>query len=90
MKERKNKIISLWNIFAIMIFVGFFVFCMILGGSASNGYQEAGKYYVGEHGAYTEVSETVWLISSVWEILFFVSLILTMIINAAYQSSKRR
>ena len=82
--------VTLWNICCVIVFIGFFLFSMIVGGSAVNGYQEAGKYFVGEHGAYVEVSETVWMISSVWEILFFVSLFLTMIINTAFQMSKRR
>ena len=80
MKENRNKgdiFITLWNTTGIIIILGFFVFSMIIGGSAGNGYQEAGKYFVGEHGSYIEVSKTIWLISSIYEILFWISLPLT-------------
>lgn len=80
MKEKKSKddiLITLWNIAGIIIILGFFVFSMIIGGSAGNGYQEAGKFFVGEHGTYVEVSETIWTISSIYEILFWLSLPLT-------------
>jgi len=80
MKENRNKgdkLITLWNTTGIIIILGFFVFSMVIGGSAGNGYQEAGKYFVGEHGTYVEVSETIWTISSIYEILFWISLPLT-------------
>ena len=80
MKKNRNKgdiFITLWNTTGIIIILGFFVFSMIIGGSAGNGYQEAGKYFVGEHGSYMEVSKTIWLISSIYEILFWISLPLT-------------
>ena len=80
MKENRNKgdiFITLWNTTGIIIILGFFVFSMIIGGSAGNGYQAAGKYFVGEHGSYMEVSKTIWLISSIYEILFWISLPLT-------------
>ena len=80
MKEKRSKddiLITLWNIAGIIIILGFFVFSMIIGGSAGNGYQEAGKFFVGEHGTYVEVSETIWTISSIYEILFWLSLPLT-------------
>jgi hypothetical protein len=40
--------------------VAFFVHVSVLGGSAMNGRIENGKYYVGEHGRYTEVSATAF------------------------------
>ncbi len=80
MKEKRNKadiLITLWSAFGVIVILGFFVFSMIIGGSAGNGYQEAGKYFVGDHGSYVEVSETIWIISGILEILFWISLPLT-------------
>ncbi len=42
MKEKRNKgdiFISLWIIFGVIVILGFFVFSMIIGGSAGLGYQ---------------------------------------------------
>lgn len=76
-RKKADFIITVWIAFGIVVILGFFVFSMIIGGSAGNGYQEAGKYFVGDHGSYVEVSETIWIISSVYEILFWISLPLT-------------
>ena len=43
MNEKRNKgdiFISLWIALGVIIILGFFVFSMIIGGSAGNGYQE--------------------------------------------------
>ncbi len=80
MNEKTKKgdiLITLWIAFGVMIILGFFIFTMIIGGSAGNGYLEAGKYYVCDHGNCVEVSETIWMISSVLEILFWVFVPLT-------------
>lgn len=80
MKEKRNKgdiFITLWNTLGIIIILGFFVFSMIIGGNAFLGYIENGHYFVGEHGQYVEVSETLWLISSVWTTLFWIFIFLT-------------
>ena len=97
MKEKRNKgniLITLWNTLGIIIILGFFVFSTIIGGSAGNGYQEAGKCFVGEHGTYVEVSETIWTISSIYEILFWISLPLTpigaFIISNIQERTERR
>ena len=47
MKEKRNKgdiFITLWNTIGIII-LGFFVFSMIIGGSAGLGYQENGHFF---------------------------------------------
>ena len=78
--KRKNKsdlFISLWIGIGITFVLGFFVFSMIIGGSAGNGYQEAGKYFLGEHSSYIEVSKTIWTISRIWGIAFWIFVPLT-------------
>ena len=80
MKTKRIKgdiIITLWISFGVMIILGFFLFSMIIGGSAGNGYQDAGRFFVGEHGIYVEVSKTIWTISRVWGILFSIFIPLT-------------
>lgn len=42
----------------------FFVFTVTVGGDAVSGYcDDGGKYYVCNHGEYTEVSQQIWEIS---------------------------
>ncbi|MBE6645233.1 MAG: hypothetical protein E7612_07665 [Ruminococcaceae bacterium] len=71
-KSRKYKLMTAWNVFCIVVILGFFVFSMVIGGSAGLGYQENGRYFVANHGQIIEVTRTVWRISRIWEIAFFV------------------
>lgn len=93
MKKERNKgdmFVTLWNICCVIVFIGFLVFSMIVGGSAVNGYQEAGKYFVGEHGRYVEVSETIWIMSNILEILFWVFILGSFVIFIVRENLKRR
>lgn len=76
-KEKRNVILTLWNALCITVVAAFFVFSDIVGGFAGLGYQEAGTFFVGNHGDYTQVSETVYTISSILEVLFWVFIPLT-------------
>ena len=62
MKRQKgnNIAITIWNGLGIVIILAFFLFSMIVGGSAGNGYQESGRYFLGSHGDYVEVSSAIW------------------------------
>ncbi len=80
MKENRNKgdiLITLWNTTGIVIILGFFVFSMIIGGSAGLGYQENGHFFVRDHANVVEVSEVIWTMSRIWGILFWVFIPLT-------------
>ena len=69
MKNKRNKsgiFISLWITLGVIVILGFFVFSMIIGGTAGNGYQDV-----------VQVSEIIWKISSIWEILFWIFILLT-------------
>ena len=79
MKKTKpyGEIISAWLVLGITILLGFFVFSMIIGGSAELGYQENGRFFVCDHAEITEVSKEIWIISRVWSILFWIFLPLT-------------
>ena len=76
-KRKKDVVISVWIVFGVLIVLGFFLFSMIIGGSALNGYRESGSFFVGNHGKYTEVTEPIFVISCVWGILFYVFIPLT-------------
>ena len=78
-KSTKKNIAVVVKITCIMLILSFFIFSMIVGGNAGLGYEENGKYFVGNHGDFSEVSETVWVISYVLEMLFWISVPLTII-----------
>lgn len=73
-RKKGDIIITFWIAFGVVIVLGFCVFSMIIGRDALNGYIENGHYFVGNHGEYVEVSERIWRISCVFEILFWISL----------------
>ena len=79
MKRQKgnNIAITIWNGLGIVIILAFFLFSMIVGGSAGNGYQESGRYFLGSHGDYVEVSSAIWTASCVLEVLFWIFIPLT-------------
>ena len=76
-KNKTNLILTIWNATGIVIIAGFFLFGFIIGGTAALGYCEANIYFVGNHGEYTQVSETIYRISFIWEILFWIFIPLT-------------
>ena len=49
----------------ILNFIAFFIIALSLGGDAVNGKEEAGRYYLANHGRYTEVSRSVFMYSKV-------------------------
>ncbi len=54
------KWLVLIGLIALVNFSSFIAIDLYLGGSALNGKQENGKFYLSEHGRYTEVSETIF------------------------------
>ena len=80
MKKKGNTqdiFIILWIAFGIIVIIGYFLFSVIIGGSAGNGYQQGEHYFVCSHEEIFEVSKVVWMVSRVWEILFWVFIPLT-------------
>ena len=76
-KDKTDILLCLWNAVVIVIIIGFFLYSFIIGGSASLGYCDANTYFVGNHGEYTQVSKSIYYISYVWEILFWIFIPLT-------------
>ena len=80
MKDKRNKndvFLTLWNAFGVIVIFGFFVFSVIIGGSAGLGYQENGRFFVRDHSEVVEVSKILWEISNIWGILFWIFIPLT-------------
>jgi hypothetical protein len=45
---------------AVFNFIAYSMLSSRIGGTAMNGYTQDGVYFVGSHGAYTEVPEEIW------------------------------
>ena len=97
MKGKQNKgdiLISLWIALGVTVVLGYFIFSFIIGGSASNGYQADGLFYVCAHDDSVAVSKVVWMVSKVWGILFSLFIPLTpigaFIISDIYEKIDRR
>lgn len=76
-RKKGDMLLTMWNALGIAVILGFFVFSVIIGGNAGNGYQENGHFYVASHGDIVEVSKVIWNISNVWEVLFWIFIPLT-------------
>ena len=76
-KTKTDMLVSIWNGLGITIILFFFIFSFCIGGSALSGSCEAGKYFVSNHGEVTEVSEEIWMISGISEVLCWVFIPLT-------------
>ena len=78
-EETKRKQYSHYDMerFGIVIILAFFLFSIIVGGSTGNSYQESGRYFLGAHGDYVEVSRAIWTASGVREVLFWIFIPLT-------------
>lgn len=72
-----NRLLTLWRIICYSVILGFFVFSMMIGGSAFLGYQENGRYFVRDHADIVEVSQLIWHISHAWGFLFLIFVLLT-------------
>jgi len=89
-KNKSDILITLWNSIGIIIILGFFLFSMIIGGSAGLGYQENGRFFVRVHADIVEVSEIIWTISRIWESLFWIFIPLTPIGAFVISNIKKR
>jgi len=53
----------------VIAFLTFFIVSVIAGGSAGDGKIEKGRYYLGSHGEYTEVSRVTYVACAVLEMV---------------------
>jgi hypothetical protein len=68
----------------------FFVHTIIIGGGASSGKIENGKYYVVDHGRYTEVSQSAYRFCWWHELSFAASILVLLYIGADQTLSRKR
>ncbi|MFK7800963.1 MAG: hypothetical protein AB8G95_04985 [Anaerolineae bacterium] len=69
---------------ALINFGLFFVIAIFIGGDAVNGHQEAGRYYVANHGTLTEVSYFMFMISKIHVYSLFITHPLAIIAGIVY------
>ncbi|MCB0035822.1 MAG: hypothetical protein KDE51_17445 [Anaerolineales bacterium] len=85
--NRNQRLHNLFRrIFAIAFinFGLFFVIAMFIGGDAVNGHEEAGRYYVANHGTLTEVSYLMFMVSKIHVYSLFITHPLAMIAGILY------
>ena len=84
-RARKELLLTAGSIAASVNFFAFVVVAILIGGDALSGKVEAGRYYLGQHGTYTEVSRGTFLYSG-----FHATLALVGILAVAGASIRRR
>src|SRR5262245_4223113 len=68
-----QKILRAMTFIAMLNFFVFWYGVLILGGDAINGKKDGGRYFVGDHGKYTEVTEGVYRYSRFHALSLFVT-----------------
>ncbi len=84
LRPKLQMTIGLFTIIAIPNFLLFMIITQNQGGSALNGKVENGHYYLGEHGQYTEVSQAVYSLNRVYEIITLSAFGVTFLIGVIY------
>ncbi len=75
---------------AILNFVSFAVISTIIGGDAIHGKVEGGRYYIGGHGHFAEVSPSVFKYSTFHTEWFLVTLPLVWVGGSILERQKRK
>jgi len=68
-----QKILRVIALVAMVNFFAFWYGALIIGGDAINGKEDGGKFFVGDHGKYTEVTEGVYRYSRFHALSLFVT-----------------
>ncbi|WP_114226906.1 MULTISPECIES: hypothetical protein [Sphingomonas] len=69
-------------------FILFVTLTFALGGDAINGKREAGRYFLGSHGHYTEVSYATYVYSYAHTLLTFVIIAVFVGVNLLFRGAK--
>lgn len=75
---------------AVLNFTAFFIVALFIGGDAFNGKVENGRYFLANHGTYTEVSEAVYLYSKAHIILVICTIALVFLLGGLKALRGRR
>jgi hypothetical protein len=79
-----NRVLKIVGFLGALNFGAFLAVDFILGGDALNGKVEGGRYYLGNHGTFTEVSHAVFIYSACHACSGIPSLVLAGIIGHRY------
>jgi hypothetical protein len=78
----KYRVACILICIGLLSFCGFMLYSGLMGGSAGAGKAENGKYYLGSHGHYTEVTRSTFLVSKAIEggavLMFLVALLISL------------
>jgi hypothetical protein len=77
-------------VIALVNFTAYWIIAVVCGGDAWNGYEKADRYYLGSHGAYTEVSRKFWTFSYYHAIAVWLTHGAVFIGAAIYLNSRRK
>lgn len=88
------KIATTILIICILNFIAFFIGSSVIGGSAPNGYEKDGRYFLSEHGKETEVTKQVWDYS-LWHTRSLIvthplAMILTLILGMKWDEKRKQ
>ena len=83
-----DKLVYLCGLAVINLIV-FMVVASFIGGDASNGHEEAGRYFLGSHGKLTETTHAVFLYSRIHGVITLIGGIGAIFIGGVYALSKR-
>jgi hypothetical protein len=86
----KYRIASILICLGFMSFAGFMIYSRLMGGSAGGGKVANGKYYVGEHGHYTEVTRSTFQLSRAVEAGAVLMFLIALLISLDMVLSKRK
>ncbi|MBX9628659.1 MAG: hypothetical protein K2X82_32985 [Gemmataceae bacterium] len=78
------------GVVALANFAAFFVHTYAIGGDPWNGKREGGRFYVGDHGRYTEVTERRWRLAEVHTVAFLATHGLCVLVGAPLAIYARR
>lgn len=90
MSPKSKRIFYSTLIIAAVNFALFFLIALAIGGDAVNGKTEGGKYYLANHGKYTEVSPVLYWYSFIHVITVLCTHVAALVVGLALGSSARR
>lgn len=86
LRPKLQTAVGIFFLLAVFNFPLWMVIDRSQGGSALNGKVENGRYYLGDHGQYTEVSQSVYSINRTYETVSVIAFVATIVGNIAYSA----
>jgi len=86
----KYRIACILICLGFLSFCGFGIYSDLMGGSAGAGKIEDGKYYLGSHGHYTEVTRSTFLVARAIEGSAVLMFLIALLVSTDMVFSKRK